>query len=129
MNLERSVLRGPAPKRVLVKIEHREPQLIQQIHFTNSAGTDERLTFNYEIGAKTTNLVRGATVRTRACWEGTELVIESWMKTPARELHFKDHWSLSEDGRTLTMAHRDDDLAGQISVFEKRSQEETTSSG
>ncbi len=72
------------------------------------------------------NSVGAATARTRARWEGMELVIESWMKTSGREVHFKDHWSLSGDGRTLTMAHRDDDLAGQISVLEKSSQADTT---
>ena len=86
---------------------------------TNADGTEQRMTFRFETGAETTNPIGGATARTRARWEGTELVIESWMKTPAREAYFKDHWSLSEDGRTLTMAHRDDDLAGQISVLEK----------
>jgi len=51
--------------------------------------------------------------------DGEELVIESSMKTPDRTFHFKDHWSLSDAGRTLTMAHPDDDLAGQVSVLEK----------
>jgi hypothetical protein len=41
------------------------------------------------------------------------------MNTGGREFYFKDHWSLSDNGRTLTMAHRDDDLAGQISILEK----------
>jgi len=126
MNFERSILRGPAPKRILVKIEHREPRLIQQIHLTNAGGTEQRMTFTYETDAETTNSVGEATARTHARWEGTELVIESRMKTPGREFHFKDHWLLSDDGRTLTMAHRDDDLAGQISVFEKCSQADTT---
>ena len=127
MNLERSILRGSAPKRILVKIEHREPRLIQQIHLTNAGGTEQRMTFTYETDAETTNSVGEGTARTHVRWEGMELVIESRMKTPGREVHFKDHWSLSDDGRTLTMAHRDDDLAGQISVLEKSSQADTTS--
>jgi hypothetical protein len=86
------------------------------------------MTFTYETDAETTNSLGEATARTHARWEGMELVIESRMKTPGREFHFKDHWSLSDDGRTLTMAHRGDDLAGQVSVFEKRSQVDTTSS-
>lgn len=122
MNLERSVMRGPAPGRILMKIEHREPGLIQQVLFTGAGGAEQRLTFTYQTGVETTNSVGAATVRTRARWEGAELVIESRMKTPAREAYFEDHWSLSGDGRTLTMAHRDDDLAGQISVLEKSSQ-------
>jgi hypothetical protein len=110
-----------------MRIEHREPRLIQEIHFTNAGSTEQRMTFTYETDAETTNAVGEATARTHARWEGTELVIESRMKTPGREFHFKDHWSLADDGRTLTMAHRDDDLAGQISVLEKRSQADTTS--
>jgi hypothetical protein len=120
MNFERSILRGSAPKRTVVRIEHREPQLIQDIRVTDVHGTEQRLTFTYQTGAETTNSVGEVTARTHARWEGTELVIESRTSIPGRELHFKDHWSLSEDGQTLTMAHRDDDLAGQISVLEKR---------
>jgi hypothetical protein len=127
MNFERSILRGSAPKRILVRIEHREPRLIQQILFTNAGGTEQRMTFTYETDVETTNSVGEGKARTHARWEGMELVIESRMKTPGREVHFKDHWSLSDDGRTLTMAHRDDDLAGQISVLEKSSQADTTS--
>jgi len=123
LNLERSILRGPAPKRIVMEIEHREPRLIQHIHLTNAEGAEKRLTFAYETGVETTNSVGGAPARTSARWEGEELVIESWMATPCRALHFKDHWSLSDNGRTLTMAHRDDDLAGQIAILERRSPE------
>jgi hypothetical protein len=122
VNLKRSILRGSVAKRILMKIEHREPRLIQQILFARADGMEQRMTFTYETGAETTNSVGEATVRTRARWEGMELVIESRMNTSGREAHFKDHWSLSDDGQTLTMAHRDDDLAGQISILEKSSQ-------
>jgi len=118
MNLKRSVLRGQAPKQILVNIEHREPHLRQEIHVTDAGGAERHITFAYETGAETANSVGDAVARTQARWEGEELVIESRMKTPGRELHLKDHWSLSRDGKTLTMAHRDDDLAGQISILE-----------
>jgi len=119
LNLERSLLRGPTPKRIAMEIEHREPQLVQRIRLTNAEGAEKRMTFAYETGAETTNSVGGAPARTTARWEGQELVIESWMTTPCRAVYFKDHWSLSDDGRTLTMAHRDGDLAGQISILER----------
>jgi hypothetical protein len=104
-----------------MEIEHREPRLVQKIHLTNADSAEKRMTFAYETGAETTNSVGEAPARSSACWEGEELVIESRVMTPCREVHFRDHWSVSDDGRTLTMAHRDDDLAGQISVLEKRS--------
>jgi hypothetical protein len=111
-----------------MEIEHREPRLVQQIHLTNADGAEKRVSFAYETGAETTNSVGGAPARTLARWERDELVIESRMMTPCREVYFRDHWSLSDDGRTLTMAYRDDDLAGQISILEKGSPSESSPS-
>ena len=122
VNFDRSVLRGPAPKRILVIIEHREPRLIQQLFVTNADGTEQRMTFSFGTDAETTNAIGNASAQAFARWEGTDLVIESRMTTSGREAFFRDRWSLSEDGQTLTMAHRDDDLAGQISALEKNAQ-------
>jgi hypothetical protein len=36
-----------------------------------------------------------------------------------RKYHFRDFWSLSDDGKVLKMVHRDDDLSGQITVLNK----------
>jgi hypothetical protein len=122
MNCEKSVLRGALPKQVLMRIEHREPAIVQQILFTGASDVEQLQTFAWQAGVEVSTSIGGVPARTRARWEGMELVIESWMKAPDRELYFKDHWSVSHDGETLTMAHRDDDLAGQISVLEKGSQ-------
>ena len=112
-------MRGAAPARMRVKIKHTEPALVQMIVVSNAEGTESAQTFQMSTAGETTNSVGAATLRTRARWDGSELVIESWMPTPHREFHFKDHWSLSADGKTLTMAHCDDDLAGQIAVLER----------
>ena len=123
-NLEKSSFRGGAPRELFVKIEHREPQLTQTLLVSPAAGGEERLRFEYATnGTESVNLVRGIPCKTRAHWDGAELVIETLMKTPDREFHFKDHWSLSDDGRTLTMAHRGDDLDGQVSVLERATPE------
>jgi hypothetical protein len=119
-NLEKSTLRAPAPREIVLEIEHREPRLVQSLLVSEAAGSERRLTFEYTTdGQASVNFVSGTPCETRARWEGTELLIESWLKRADRELHFKDYWSLSADGRTLTMAHRDDDLDGQVSVLEK----------
>jgi hypothetical protein len=125
MNCEKSTMRGAVPKQILMKIEHREPVLIQRILFTDANGAEHGHTFTCQIGVETPNSIGGATLRSCARWQGAELVIESRMTTPDRESYFKDHWSLSDDGQTLTMAHRDDDLAGQVSILEKRSEADT----
>ena|SRR5437867_3769576 len=128
VNFEKSTILGPAPKRILMKIEHGEPKLVQKILVTYATGQEALLIFTYATTGETANPAGGGTARSRARCEGTELVIESSMKTPDRELHFEDHWSLSGDGGTLTMTHRDDDLAGQISVLEKAPPEAATMS-
>ena len=103
-----------------MKIEHREPTLTQVILVTYATGAEERLAFVYETtGSEAAHSIGGNTGLSRAHWDDAELVIESSMKTSGREFHFKDYWSLSDDGGTLTMAHRDDDIAGQISVLDK----------
>ena len=119
--LEKSVfLLGPPPREILTRIEHREPHIDQEVLLTQASGSEQRLVFHFATaGEETTNAVGGGLARTRTRWDGTELVIESWLEMPDRRLHLKDHWSLSADGQTLTMAHRDDDLAGQIVVNEK----------
>jgi hypothetical protein len=126
VNFEKSVMRVPLPKQTLVKIEHREPVLIQEMVFANPDGSEQRLTFTYETNVETANLISGTMARTRAWWDGMEFVIETKLKRSDRELHFRDHWSISEDGKTFTMAHRDDDLAGQITVLEIISQDTPT---
>jgi hypothetical protein len=119
-NLEKSTLRGRPVKELLVKIEHEEPKIVQKILVSYANGDEESLAFAFETtGEECTNPIGGATARIRAHWEGMELVIESGIKAGERELRFQDHWFLSKDSQTLTMEHRDDDLAGQISVLEK----------
>jgi hypothetical protein len=120
LNLLKSTLLGPAPERILMIIEHREPKLIQQILVTLAGGSEQQLTFTLEIGAETANPMGGGMAQSHAWWQGKELVIESRVTVAGREAYFKDRWSLSKDGQTLTMAHRDDDLAGQIAVLEKK---------
>jgi hypothetical protein len=102
-----------------MNLEHRDPTLIQQILLIDANDAEQRNVFTCRIGAEVSNSFAGVALRSSAQWNESELVIESRMNTGDREFYFKDHWSLSKDGRTLTMAHRDDDLAGQISILEK----------
>jgi hypothetical protein len=87
-------------------------------------GSPDQLHFRgLTTGEEVANPVHGIQARSCSRWVGTELLIESWMNLGGREGHFCDYWSLSSDDRTLTMEHRDDDLAGQITLFERAHQE------
>ena len=70
-------------------------------------------------GQEVVNYVNGVEVPSCFLWEGTELLIESWMKIGECKSSFRDYWSLSSDGSTLTMEHCADELAGLITILEK----------
>lgn len=118
LKLDQSKLVVPMPLRAMLKIDHQDPRLVDISVFNYSDGTTVRDIFEMTTsGEKFFNFVRGERVTSRAEWHGSELLIESWLKLGERDLHFRDHWFLSQSGDTLTMQHRDDDLAGQVAVF------------
>lgn len=120
LNLNKSKFLHSRPARMLVRIEYRDPWLIDTtLTIDASGGTVQDVFTAFTSGEEFVNVIRGTNLRSRASWEGNELLIESWADVGERKAHFRDHWSLSEDGSTLRMEHRDDDLAGQVAVFEK----------
>lgn len=124
-NLEKSKLLGPVPRAMLVKIEHSDPKLMEEIVITKMDGSEDRVVFRcLTTGEEVANSIRGVQLRSRSRWEQEELVIESWMTLGGRSCYFRDYWRLSAGGQVLTMEHRDDDLAGQITVLERAGPDE-----
>ena len=119
-DLTRSKLLGPQPKAMEVNIAHAEPELRQEIVVGKEDGSEQRVRFrcttNGEPGQCRFN---GNEVRGHAHWRGDELVIELWMQQGAGDIYLCDCWSLSGDGQTLTMEHRNDALAGQIAMLRR----------
>jgi len=119
-NLSKSRFLGPLPTAITVKIDHSDPELQEEILVTKVDGSEERVHFKCRTnGEQGKSLLNGSAVRGNAKWEEEELVIESWMQSGTCEMHFCDCWSLSPDGQTLSMEHRKDDLAGQLTVLDR----------
>jgi hypothetical protein len=119
-DLGKSRLPGPQPKAISVEIEQSDLELESVMVIAKLDGSEDRVVFKCRInGDQDKNLLNGRPIRGRARCEGEELVIESWMQFGAREMHFCDYWSLSPDRRTLIMEHRNDDLAGQITILNR----------
>ena|SRR5258706_15226822 len=119
-DLSKSRFLGPLPKAVSVKIEHSGPEIQEIIEITNPDGSEERVTFKgWTNGEQDKNLLNGIAVSGYARWYEEELIIESRMRFAGREMHFCDCWSLSSDGQTLFMEHRNDDLAGQLTILNR----------
>jgi len=119
-DVEKSRFRGPSPRAVAMEITHRDADLRQEMVVTRASGAQDRIVFQCRTdGQQDGCLLNGKPIRCRARWDGKELIIESWLRSCPREMYFQDHWSLSPEGKRLAMEHRDDDLAGQITVFER----------
>ena len=119
-NLSRSRLLGSQPAAVTVKIQHSDPKLREEMLVTRADGSEEQVVFEcWTNGGQATNLLNAHPVPGGARWEGEELIIETWIHLGNREMHFCDYWSLSPDGQTMFMEHRNDDLAGQLTVFDR----------
>jgi hypothetical protein len=93
----------PAPDTRTDKITHDDPSLTDS--FTQNGQMGEVTTeIKYSTdGKETTNHVRGNEVKSTAKWEGDELTIASKAQFNGAEVTFSDRWSLSADGKTLTI--------------------------
>jgi hypothetical protein len=119
-NLPKSRFPGPPPEAVSVRIEQSGLELQAEMIVTKLDRSQDRVVFKCWInGGRDKVLVNENPVRGGARWEGEELVIEWWVQFATREMHFCDCWSLSSGGRTMTMEHRNDDLAGQSTILER----------
>ena len=113
---------GPAPARLHVTLDHQDPELQEHLVTMRTDGSVSRAVFVCRITGKEGTLQFGGNpMRGTAYWQGDELVIESWIKLGDGEVFLRDCWSLSSDGHTLTMEHRNDHLAGQRVLFERTS--------
>ena len=105
-------------------IHHADPELRVEMVLTKPDGTVVRTASRFlTTGEEVTNPVYGTRMRSSCQWVDGELLVESWVVLRDRDWHTRDFWSLSEDGQTLTIEHRDGDLAGQITRLERTHQE------
>lgn len=120
LNLEKSHLKGPTPQRISVRIEHETDTIQQRVLVVSPSGEEQKTSVTFSTTGIAMPVTFGSNRgETSAHWQESTLIVESRLSVGGRELHFRDFWSLSPDGAVLTMAHPDDDLAGQVSVLER----------
>ena len=119
-DLEKSRFLSPLPNGVVIRIDHADNHLREEIIVTKNDGLEERTVFTCDTsGNEGGSTLNGKAIRGKSHWVGSELVIESWMQFGDRELYFRDCWSLRDEGQTLIMEHRHDALAGQLTVLRR----------
>jgi hypothetical protein len=112
---------GPVSESRLDVISYTEPVL--KDHVTQKLrGPEATYDLMYSTdGKESTNKVRGNTVKSIARWDGYELVVDSQVFA-LRKAAMNDRWSISADGKTLTLVRH---LTGAVEgdqkiVFERQ---------
>jgi hypothetical protein len=93
----------PAPLSMTRKIAHNDPKLMLS---TTQKGAQGEVTSNLSYatdGRESLNQVAGGETKGIAQWIGDKLMIESSRKFQGVSLKQKDIWTLSDDGKTLTI--------------------------
>lgn len=94
----------PAPASRVDKIKHADPDLAVS---TTASGPQGEATFDLKYttdGKECTNELRGNPTKSTAAWDGDALVINTKANFQGNDITLTDKWTLSEDGKTLTVA-------------------------
>ena len=94
----------PAPDSATYKIAHDDPKLKSSVKQSGQMGEME-FESNYTTdGKESTNEMFGQPIKSTVKWDGDALVIDSTGKFGDNEFSMHAKWTLSEDGKTLTVA-------------------------
>ena len=113
----------PAPDSRADKISYDDPVLTDS--YTQSGQMGEMTAeMKYSTdGKETTNSVRGNEIKSTAKWDGDDLTVASKAQFNGADITFDDRWSLSSDGKTLTIARHVNSPMGETTqkiVLEKQ---------
>lgn len=106
----------PAPEKYEQKIDHKDPSLKFTINQASQMGeftSDHAYTTD---GAECVNKVRGNEIKSKVTWEGEKLKFDSKMNYQGAEVSFLDKWTLSADGKVLTIERHIASPQGEIDV-------------
>ena len=91
------------PQSVTRKIVHEEPNVTMVVTQKNSRG-DMTTEFKYATdGKEYVNKTRLGEARSTLRWDGDALLLSTRRTVMGRDLRIDDRWTLSADGRTMTI--------------------------
>jgi len=113
----------PAPQSAAVNIRHEDPSFKVAARQSSERGESSwELTYTTD-GKECSNQVRGNLVKSTVKWEGDTLVFDSKLSVNGNEISLRDQWSLSGDGKVLTVKRHFSTSQGegeQRIVYEKQ---------
>ena len=115
---------GTPPEDMRVKIDQNGSDITIVLRIRTKA-LEEFVTERIRVGADDNkNEIHGATMISKAAWDGATLAVDSVAKFGDKELRLNDRWSLSPDKQTLTMQEHhqfgSEPAADDIIVFDRQ---------
>ena len=95
----------PPPEKMERTIKHEDPKLNVNSVSVGPQG-ENKSEANYTTDGKdSVNKMAGADVKSVAAWEGSNLTIKYKREAQGMEISFVENWSLSADGKVLTIVN------------------------
>jgi hypothetical protein len=114
----------PPPDSMTEKITHQDPVLKASVATTGGPQGDVNYDVNYTTdGKECVNSVAGNEFHSTLKWDGDDLVVDTKGSFNGNEFTSKDRWTLSADGKVLTVARHLSSAMGEAdikTVFEKQ---------
>jgi hypothetical protein len=113
----------PAPSSMTAKVSHEEPNLKVSYKMSSDQGDMEFASACTTDAKECTNEMFGQAVKSVMQWDGDTLVSEAKAKFGDNDFTMTEKWTLSADGKTLTLARTFKSAMGegeQKLVFEKQ---------
>ena len=96
----------PGPDKLLMKVDHKEPVIKIQSEQSGQQG-DVKMEQNYTTdGKECKNKMRNAEMVSKLKWEGNALSVDSKLDFQGNEVSIKETWSLSDEGKVLTIKRK-----------------------
>jgi hypothetical protein len=107
MNVHGSELAGERPPMSKVqRVEHQGTELVVTIDEINERGTVHGVARYTSDGQDAVNDVLGFPMTSSIGWEGAVMIMRTWGRFGNADIMLVDRWSLSPDGKTLTIARQ-----------------------
>jgi hypothetical protein len=94
----------PPPTSMTSKITHKDPELVVENTQDGAQGVQTNTAKYSTDGKETTNSMMGTDVKSKAVWDGKNLVVNSSLDAGGAQVKLVTKYSLSDDGKTLTSA-------------------------
>jgi hypothetical protein len=124
MNVHGSELAGERPPMSKVqRVEHQGTELVVTIDEIGDRGTVHGVARYATDGQDAVNDVSGFPMTSSIGWEGPVMIMRTWGRFGNADIMLVDRWSLSPDGKTLTIARQfrgHGRVVDQMLVFDRK---------